>query len=120
MANVKKMTKKENFEILRTMVEGNAELTAFIDHELELLAKKSAKSGTTKTQKENEGTKAKILEILVANADKMTISEIQAKDEELAGLSNQKVSALLTQLVNAGSVERVKEKKATFFKALID
>ena len=46
----------------------------------------------------------------------MTISEIQAKDEILKTFSNQKMSALMTQLVNDKVVDRIKEKKITMFK----
>lgn len=119
MANTKKVTKKEYFGMLRELVADNAELTAFIDHEVELLNKKSNKSGATKTQKENEGTKAIIVEVL-GTADKMTITEMQNANEELKALSNQKISALLTQLVNAKQVKREKDKKTTYFKLIAE
>ena len=48
----KRVTKKEYFEILRGIVEGNDELVAFIDHEVELLSKKS--NVRTKAQIEND------------------------------------------------------------------
>jgi DNA-binding transcriptional regulator GbsR (MarR family) len=48
----------------------------------------------------------------------MTISEIQAEEEMLEGLTNQKMSALLKKLVDSQRVEKYIEKKKTFFKAI--
>lgn len=112
-----KLTKKEKFGMILAIEEvaQNEMLVDFINHELELLNKKASKSGATKGQKENAGYKDIIVEILKQN-DKMTISEIQAKDETLATFSNQKMSALMTQLVNDKVVDRIKEKKITMFK----
>ena len=61
----KKMTKKEYFAVLAKVVansdmENKEGALAFIAHEVELLEKKSAKSGQTKTQKENAEILVKI------------------------------------------------------------
>ena len=119
----KKMTKKEMFaEIIKMMKGENSSVTEnavieFAEHEIELLNKKSS-SGSgkpTKTQLENEGYKEVILEAL-ATADKpMTISELMEYAEGLAGLKNQRVSALMTQLKNANKVVRTMEKKKAYF-----
>ena len=66
---MKKMTKKEMFAMVMEVVansgvENKAEMEKFIAHEIELLEKKSSKSGQSKTQKENEILKAEILEEL--------------------------------------------------------
>lgn len=108
------MTKRENFEAIKNIeaVAANADLVAFIDHEIELLNKKSSKSGKpTKTQIENEGIKVVITEVL-ADADKaMTVTEMLA-DERLNGYTNQKISALLRGMSN---VDKVTEKKVSRF-----
>ena len=52
MAN--KKTKREFYGELRELVGGNAELVAFIDHELELLDKKSSSKTPTKTQQQKQ------------------------------------------------------------------
>ena len=119
----KKMTKKEMFAEIIKMMNGETssvtekEVIEFAEHEIELLNKKSS-SGSgkpTKTQVENEGYKEVILEAL-ATADKpMTISELMEYAEGLAGLKNQRVSALMTQLKNAGKVIRTEEKKKAYF-----
>lgn len=111
------MTKRENYAILRTLVADNAELVAFIDHEVELLNKKNAKSDTpTKKQIENNGIKSDILAGL--GDEPMTISDMMTTISALDGLSNQKVSALVSQLVDDGLVVRsVVKRKAYFVKA---
>jgi predicted transcriptional regulator len=43
---------------------------------------------------------------------------MQEASEELANLSNQKISALLTQLVKNGKVARVEDKRKALFKVI--
>ena len=50
----------------------------------------------------------------------MTVSDIQSKSETLSALSNQKVSALLRQLVEAGEVVKVVDKKKSYFSAVAE
>lgn len=113
----KKMTKKDYFnELLKIeAVTSNGSLVDFINHELELLDRKSSKSTLTKTQVENNSLKDVIVGVLQENARPMTITEIQAANEDLKELSNQKVSALLKQLIDNDIVERVPDKKKTYF-----
>ena len=113
----KKMTKKDYFnELLKIeAVASNGSLVNFINHELELLDKKSSKSTLSKTQVENNNIKDVIISVLQESARPMTITEIQAVNENLKELSNQKISALLKQLVDTDLVERVVDKKKTYF-----
>ena len=119
----KKMTKKETINLLIDVLMGNKEVEdtqIFIDfliHERELLERKSSNSGQTKTQKENEILKEKIVETLKELDKFSTITEIQNSNTELADLSNQKISALLKQLVDSNIIEKVIEKKKAYFKA---
>lgn len=119
----KKMTKKETINLLIDVLMGNKEVEdvqIFIDfliHERELLERKSSNSGQTKTQKENEILKEKIVETLKELNKFSTITEIQESNAELADLSNQKISALLKQLVDTNVIEKVIEKKKAYFKA---
>ena len=112
MAN--KITKKEMFTMIKAQVKDNAEMVAFIDHEIELLQKKASNKKATKTQEANVGIKATILAIL-KGADPMTITEMQGASAELGELSNQKVSALVRQLVEAGTVVKTVDKKVSRF-----
>ena len=120
MANEKKMTKREKFEMLKTLseVQANPMLTEFIEHELELLAKKNAsEKKPTAQQVANEGLKDVILDVLKENGGLMTITDIQKSADELADLSNQRISALVRQMVDV-SVERVEDKRKAYFKAM--
>ena len=119
MANTKKMTKRDYFNTLLGIAEvkANPELVKFIDHELELLAKKnSAEKKPTAVQIANEGIKSVIVDTLAENGGKMTISEMQKANAELGELSNQRISALVRQLLADGKVERVEEKRKAYFK----
>ena len=112
MAN--KITKKEMFTMIKAQVKDNAEMVAFIDHEIELLDKKASNKKATKTQEANVGIKSTILAVLEGGKS-MTVTEMQGASAELSKLSNQKVSALVRQLVDAGEVVRTIDKKVSRF-----
>lgn len=120
MANTKKMTKREKFEMIAKIeeVKNNPILSEFVAKELELLAKKNA-SGTEKqtaTQKANEGIKSAILEEMAGEPNRMfTISEMIKCFECCAELSLPKVTALVGQLVKADLVKRTEEKRKAYF-----
>lgn len=78
---------------------------------LKSVRKGSPRKGLTKTQKENEGIKDALLEAL---GEGLTATDAG----KAVGISVQKASALLKQLVEAGAVEKVKDSKSTIFKAL--
>jgi len=110
------ITKKEYFATVRTIVEasdveGKADLLNFIDHEVELLNRKSAKSGQTKTQKENVAVKESIAAAMAELDKPVTVTEIMA----VVGLSNQKISALLRQMISEGTVVKTTDKKKSYF-----
>jgi HSP90 family molecular chaperone len=116
----KKMTKKEWFAVLASVVEASemenkTEALAFINHEVELLEKKSAKSSQTKTQKENVEVMEKIKSALGEVGKAVTITELQAASAEMAEYSNQKLSALLKKLVESGEIVKTTEKKKSYF-----
>ena len=116
----KKITKREKFEMLMAIAEvkANPMLTEFIEHELELLAKKNAsEKKPTAQQVANEGLKDVILEVLKENGGLMTITDIQKSADELADLSNQRISALVRQMVDL-TVERVEDNRKAYFKAM--
>ena len=76
--------------------------------------KNSAEKKPTATQIANEGIKSVILEVIGEKS--MTITEMQKINGELAELSNQKISALLKQMVENGSVVREEIKRKAYFK----
>ena len=113
--NSTKVTKRMRFEQIKSLVGDNEELVAFIDHEIELLDKKNSRTGKpTKTQVENEAIKNTIFNTLQIAGKPMTVTQLLAT-EELNGLSNQKVSALLTQLRDVNKVVRTVEKKVAYY-----
>ena len=113
--NTVKVTKRMRFEQIKALVSDNEELVAFIDHELQLLDKKNSRSGKpTKVQLENETIKDTIFNILQTTGKPVTVTQLLATDE-LDGLSNQKVSALLKQLRESGKVVRTVEKKVAYY-----
>lgn len=114
MAN--KITKKEVIGMMMNeeVVKANPTYVAYLENELALLEKKARNKKATKTQEENMGIKATILEVL-ATIGNGTVTDIQNGNAELSALSNQKVSALVRQLVESGKVVKTVEKKKSIF-----
>lgn len=77
----------------------------------------SSSSKPTKTQKENEDTKSLLLSVM-ACGESHTVTEWQDMDETLSALSNQKVSALMRQLVTDGRVTKTVDKRRALFTAV--
>lgn len=120
MTNSKKITKRENLGTLLDIVdkieaEGivfeNEDMTCdtlreFINHEIELLDNKAAAAAKRAQAKREEGDalRAHILDVM-STEDFMTIKEIVKAigDEDV---SDQMVTARLTQAVRAGLVEK--------------
>jgi hypothetical protein len=121
MIMTKKMTKKEMFKMVanvveRAEVESKAEMLEFLAHEVELLERKSGKSGQTKTQKENEVLVEQVFNALAELGKPVTVSEFMKEStHEVATLSNQKLSALFKKLVEAERVVKTTEKKKSYF-----
>ena len=119
MANTKKMTKKDYFAILRASYPETAsnydEVIAFIDHEVELLNRKnSAEKKPTAQQVANDGIKAEILTFMQDNV-LYSITDIIKGCEACNDLTNQRVSALVRQMMPE-QVERVEDKRKAFFR----
>lgn len=118
MAN--KITKRDSFISIIEVLKGaeRTDLVKVMEHEIELLDKKKASGKMTKTQVANEDIKALIVEELARLAKPVSITELISESAEVAekcGNSNQKVSALMTQLKNAGTVVRTTEGKKALF-----
>ena len=77
------------------------------------LAKRNSKEKKpTKVQVANEGVKVEILGLLTAEGKQCKYIA------ETLGISGQKASALLKQLVDGGLAEKYTEKRVTYFKAV--
>ena len=117
MANAKKMTKRDYFNTLLNMtdVKSNPKLVEFIEHELELLDRKnSTDKKPTAQQTANEGIKTAILDNMAEGA-KYTITDLIKSVPECADLTNQRVSALMRQLIEAKLVVRTEDKRKAYF-----
>ena len=114
----KKLTKKEKFAMVKEYVLDNPMLVEFLDNEINLLNKKASSSAKTQTQKNNDKLKERIVELLKLKDMQYTITDFQNAFEDMSEYSNQKLSALFTQLVNEKKVEKTVDKKKSYFKAI--
>ena len=110
----KKVTKKEMFKKVVEMATrlGEEDIAIFANHEIELLENK--KTAPTATQKANVELKDKIVEVLATCPNPVTVTELLGT-QDLQGFTNQKISALLSQLVKENKVVRTSDKKKAFF-----
>ena len=116
MAN--KMTKREYFvrlrDILPTDVEGYADLINFIDHEVELLDKKTSTRKLTPAQVENEKRMEQLLAEIDSEKD-YTITNFREETEAFKGLSSQRATALVGIMINQNKLERKVVKGVAYF-----
>ena len=117
MANSQKLTKAQKYGMLKELAEvkANSILDEFIDHEIELLAKKnSAEKKPTAQQTANEGIKSAIYEGM-EKGKRYTITDLIKSIPICSELTNQRVSSLVRQLIDEGKVERIEEKRKAYF-----
>jgi hypothetical protein len=109
------MTKRDYFN--RILAYAKEEDKEFIEHELELLAKKNSYKSTkpTKTQIENDSFKADILTAMAEVDKPVTIKELCEVCPSIASLSNQRITHMLTDLRKDGKVAREYVKKVPYF-----
>lgn len=123
MANTTKMTKKDYFKALLAIeaVKANSAMVDFINHEIELLEKKNGNRKPSKAQAENENIKELILDKMAENVNQLfTATEIMKAIQPNVEieLTNQKVSALLRQLIADNMVKRIEDKRKTYFQII--
>lgn len=117
MMKEKKFTKKDNFMELLTLdeVKENARLVEFIQHEIELLNRKSGgEKKLTPTQVANVEIKEAILNEMEPNR-LYTISEMLKVLPCCAELTNQKVTRMVSDLVKDGKLVRTEDKRKAYF-----
>ena len=117
MAN-KKITIAEQFAEVEKFLRENGQnsMADFIAERCELHTKKnsSKSSKPTKAQEKNEGIKNSIVNEMV-EGERYTVSEMLTKLPCCEGYTNQKISALVRQLVAEGELVRVEEKGKAYF-----
>ena len=119
MTNTKKMTKKDYFAMLKAIPEvaKNPALVEFIDHEVELLEKKnSADRKPTPQQVANQTLQAAIYEGM-ERGKLYTITDLIKTIPACADMTNQRVSAVVRQMIGT-QIERVEEKRKAYFKRI--
>ncbi len=110
-----KMTLKDYFNEVIALAKANdrLDLVEFAEGRIAVLDKKAGNKKPTKTQEENVAIKDEILSVLSEVG--ATVTEIQSKSEVLGGLSNQRVSALLRQMIADNLVVKTVDKKKSYF-----
>ena len=117
----KKITKRDRFNALLSIpaVQADPDMVAFIEHELELLAKKnSTDKKPTAQQVANDGIKQAILDGMEMGR-LYTITELQKNIPACADLSNQRVSALVRQMVGV-TIDRTEDKRKAYFSKIAE
>jgi hypothetical protein len=121
MTTNKKLTKRDHYNTLLKIedVKKDEDLVKFINHEIELLEKKnSAEKKPTAQQSENNGIKDAIVNGMAPQRN-YTITDIIKEVPECSELTNQRVSALIRQLITDGKVERFEEKRKAYFRVVV-
>ena len=120
---VKRITKAQKFEDVISLLSGeNAKFIdtdgaiEFIRNEMALLAKKNTSDRKpTATQEANVKYRNLILEFLSMQDSGKTCTEIAKGVDELSEFNNQKIAALMRQLVEAGKVSKATVKGKSIF-----
>ena len=117
----KKMTKKEMFALIASLNATNSAIVEFCNHEIELLENKKSKGNAKANEKVTKEVEI-VYSALVSVNKAVTASELIAEtdlsalENESGVVSTQKVSAMLKKLVDSGRVEKLTDKKKTYFK----
>lgn len=101
------------------VIASNDTYKKFLENERDLLQKKSENRKATSRQTENVEIKEVILEVLgrvgSGRAGEIQLA-VQATDKEkFATLTNQRVSAILRQMIEEGTVRKTVDKKVSTF-----
>lgn len=123
MSNSKKPTKKEMFTKILSLeaVKADAELTEFVEHELELLANKNIHKPSEKDKVKTEND-ARLRSAIV---NEMEMGKGYTADQLIKvyptlsvepDLTAQKVTVLMRDLVDDKSVVKYTEKRKTYYK----
>lgn len=110
-----KMTKRDYFKAIIAETSNEA-IKAFCEKEIALLEAKAekAKGKTSKAKTETEARKAIVLDALAEIGIPVSVSALM-KREALAEFSNQRVTALLTQLLEDKKVKREVVKRVAYY-----
>ena len=113
-----KLTNVEAMEMAIETVkenEGSVELIEKLEKIKKGFEKKKSSTKKTATQEENEKLKEIIIIFLTETEMKFTATELAKEIPELAELTNQRITSLLTALVKDFKVKREVEKRKAYF-----
>lgn len=118
-----KTTQRDFFNAIIAVLNGRetaiptSELIGFVETRIEQLDRKKSKVGGKVAEKraENESLKAILVDILAPSP--LCIADIK-KFDDFSGFETSKISALLTQLRNAGIVERTVIKGKPYYQTI--
>lgn len=116
-----RITKKQKYEMLKAIpaVAENEILVEFIDKEIESLEKKNGSTHKlTAQQVENAKIKEAIYDGMGENKS-YTITDIIKEINECNDLTNQRVSALVNQMVDDNKIEKTVDKRKSYFKKIV-
>ena len=116
----KKITKRDRYTEMKVIFEGmdRTDLAEFCEHELELLAKKNAsKSKVSVAEQEKRDAIAEaVVAILENEATPIPNAEIcKAMPDEFGVVSTQKLTPILTKMVENGVITSAKVKGRTVY-----
>ena len=115
------MTRREILVAMANVAEvkNNADFIGYINAEIEKLDNKKPSKKATEKAEANDLIKNLIVRFLENNPDNQyTITDMQTASPDLADYSNQKLSALIKQLVDSGKIDKVVDKRKSYFKAM--
>lgn len=81
----------------------------------QLAKRNSGERKPTKTQVENDGYKATIVQYLTSADSPKSIKELQTEIVDLSNLTNQRITHMLTDLVKAGTLDKAYVKKTPYY-----
>lgn len=116
-----KTTHKDFYNAIIAMAKGEpTEVSAdaiveFAEGRISALEKKSANRKPSKASEETIALKSKVVEVLGTVAEPVTVSGVLALSSDFAGISNQKMTAVLKALVDDGKVVNTKDKKTSLW-----
>jgi 4-hydroxy-L-threonine phosphate dehydrogenase PdxA len=113
----KKLTKREKLEMLlkEETVQSNAMYKELIEKEIETLKNKAENRKPTEKQKENAEIGKKAVAYLNEQSARLTVTQLQTA---LDVSSNQKMSRIMSDELNKGTVNKVKIKGVTYYEPL--
>lgn len=89
-----------------------------LEHEIELLNRKNSSDRKPTAQQVQNAIIADAIHAGMEDGRLYTVTEVLKEIEECNELSNQKVSRIMSDMAKAGRLEKVEEKRKTFYRVV--